>query len=45
VLADRRRLRPDPPEHRPVDVALDADVDAVRAALLDRLSRAGTTTR
>lgn len=45
VLADRRRARPDPPEHRPVDVALDADVDAVRATLLDRLSRAGTATR
>ena len=40
VLADRRRLRPDPPAYRPVDVALDADVDTVRTSLLDRLSRA-----
>lgn len=40
VLADRRRTAPEAPG-RPVDVALDADVDAVRSALLDRLSAAG----
>ena len=40
VIADRRGDRPDPPAdgRRPVDVALDADVDAVRAALLARLT-------
>jgi pyrimidine-specific ribonucleoside hydrolase len=45
VLADRRRLRPEPPEYRPVDVALDADLESLRASLLDRLSRAGTKAR
>jgi pyrimidine-specific ribonucleoside hydrolase len=40
VLADRRRASEDGPRRR-VDVALDADVDAVRDALLDRLSAAG----
>lgn len=38
VLADRRLARSD--AGHTVDVALDADVDAVRAALLDRLSAA-----
>ncbi len=41
VLADRRRASARGPGRRRVDVALDADVDAVRAALLDRLSAAG----
>lgn len=40
VLADRRLHRPDPAAARPVDVALDTDVDALRSALLDRLRRA-----